>query len=104
MRKLLIIGVGLLGGSMGLSARKRKLADEVWGFGRHMGRLDQARKRGVISHATCDLKQACAGADLIVLCTPFTLFEPLLKRLAKWAPAECLVTDVGSVKGDWVGR
>jgi prephenate dehydrogenase len=103
MKKLVIIGVGLLGGSIGLAARKRKLANEVWGFGRDSRRLAAARKRGVISHATADLAEACAGADLIVLCTPFTLFESTLKKIAKLAPQGCLVTDVGSVKGAWVG-
>src|ERR1035437_1691561 len=100
MKKLVILGVGLLGGSVGLTARKRGLATQVWGFGRNARRLAAARKRGVISHATTDLRKACQGADLIVLCTPFTLFEATLKHVARFAPAHCLVTDVGSVKGD----
>jgi prephenate dehydrogenase len=104
VKKLVILGVGLLGGSIGLTARKRKLAEEVWGFGRDAKRLEAARKKGVLTHATTDLAKACAQADLIVLCTPFTLFEPLLKRISRLAPADCLITDVGSVKGDWCAR
>lgn len=104
MKKLVIIGVGLLGGSIGLAARKARLAREVWGFGRHPKRLAAARKRGVITHATTSLAEAVTDADLIVLCTPFTLFESTLKQIARLAPATCLVTDVGSVKGAWVGH
>lgn len=104
MNKLVIIGVGLLGGSIGLTARRRKLAKEVWGFGRHAKRLADAKKKGVLTHATTDLAKACEGADLIVLCTPFTIFESTLKKIAKFAPKDCLVTDVGSVKGAWVAK
>jgi prephenate dehydrogenase len=103
-KKLLIIGVGLLGGSIGLAARKRRLAEEVWGYGRKLSRVKAARRKGLLTHASSDLEEACSGADFIVLCTPFTLFESVLKKIAKFAPEACLVTDVGSVKGAWVSR
>lgn len=102
MNKLVIVGVGLLGGSVGLTARKRKLATQVWGYGKHAARLNAARKAGVISHGTTDLAKACAGAELIVLCAPFSVFEPILKKISRLAPKGCLITDVGSVKGAWV--
>lgn len=99
MKKLVIIGVGLLGGSIGLAARRRRLAGEVWGFGRDLGRLNAAKRKGCLTHATTDLAAACRGADLMVLCTPFTLFESLLRKISGCAPKGCLVTEVGSVKG-----
>jgi prephenate dehydrogenase len=103
-KKAVILGVGLLGGSIALALRKKRLASQVWGFGKNPERLRAALKRGVLTHAAATLPEACAGADLIILCTPFTLFESLLKKVALLAPASCLVTDVGSVKGAWVGR
>lgn len=104
MKKLAIIGVGLLGGSVALAAKRKRLAAQVWGFGRNEKRIQRAKKLGVITHATSDLRQACQDADLIVLATPFPLFESCLAQIAVYAPASCVVTDLGSVKGDWVSR
>ncbi len=103
-RKLVILGVGLLGGSIGLAARKRRLFSQVWGWGRSAARLKAAQRKGCLTHATTDLAAACRDADLIVLCTPFTLFESTLRQVAALAPPGCLVTEVGSVKGAWVAR
>ncbi len=102
--KVVILGVGLLGASLALALRKKKLAREVWGWGRHMARVSAAKRRGILTHATDKLDEACMGADLIVLCSPFTAFDGLLKACAYFAPANCMITDVGSVKGDWVKR
>lgn len=97
--RVVILGVGLLGGSLGLALRKHKLAKQVIGWGRDSARLRKARKLGVIQEAYTDLGLAVAEADLIVLCTPFDRFDELLQDLALLAPKGCIVTDVGSVKG-----
>lgn len=104
MKKLVVIGVGLLGGSVALAAKHRRLAKEIWGFGRRKARIQRAKKLGLLTHATSDLRQACKDADLIVLATPFPLFEFYLRQIAVYAPASCVITDLGSVKSDWVNR
>lgn len=102
-KRAVIVGLGLLGGSMALALRQRRLAKRVVALGRDLGRLRPALQAGLVDEISVDL--ACAkGADLIVLCGPFKLFEAQLKALAKVAPAACLVTDVGSVKGPAVAR
>ena len=98
-KRVVILGVGLLGGSLGLALRKKKLAAQVIGWGRDGARLRKALKAGVIQEAHTDLGLAVAEADLIVLCTPFDRFDSLLQDLALLAPKGCMVTDVGSVKG-----
>lgn len=102
-KRVVIVGLGLLGGSVGLALRQRKLAKRVVALGRDLGRLRPALQAGLVDEISVD--DACVkGADLIVLCGPFKAFEAQLKRLSKLAPAGCLVTDVGSVKGPAVAR
>lgn len=102
-QRVVIAGLGLLGGSLALALKDRKLAAKVVAWGRNAPRLKQAKAAGLVDEASTDV--ACAkGADLIVLCTPFEQFEGQLTQLAKAAPAGCLVTEVGSVKGPSVER
>jgi len=102
-KRVVVVGLGLLGGSLALALRKRKLAKHIVALGRDMGRLKPARAAGMVDEISVDL-ECVKGADLIVLCGPFKLFEAQLKVIAKVAPAGCLVTDVGSVKGPDVTR
>lgn len=101
-KKAVILGVGLLGGSLGQALKQRKLASTVWGWGRDPKKLALARRLGALDRGTTSLAEACAGADLIVLATPITAFRGLLKEVSGLAPSSCLVTDVGSVKGSLV--
>ncbi len=101
-RKVCIIGVGLLGGSLGMALKKRRLAGEVCGFGRDAARLALARRLKALDSSSRDLGQAARGADLVVLATPVPRFTEFLGKLALAAPLACVVTDVGSVKGAWV--
>lgn len=98
--KVAILGVGLLGGSLGLALKERGLAREVCGWGRREARLRKALQLGALDTATLDLGNAAGGADLVLLASPVESFIPLLKAVAKAAPKGCLVADVGSVKGD----
>jgi prephenate dehydrogenase len=94
LRKLTILGPGLLGGSIGLAARHRKLAGKVAVWARRPEAADEAYRLGAADEATTDLPRATAEAELIVLATPIGVMPELAKRL----PKECVVTDVGSVK------
>jgi prephenate dehydrogenase len=93
-----IVGVGLIGGSIGLAVRARRLASEVVGVGRDPGRLDQASRAGAIDRGTTDLGEGVAEADVVVVCTPVSQVAEDVGRVAETAPAHVLVTDAGSAK------
>ena len=69
-RKITIVGVGLLGGSLGLAIKKRRLAGEVAGYVRRAASIADCEKAGAVDFATTDLLAAVTNADLIILCTP----------------------------------
>jgi len=100
--KITIIGVGLLGGSLGLAVKRHKLAREVAGFVRRAASLKDCEKAGAVDYATTDLLAAVSNADLIVLCTPLARMRPLVKLMLPALKRGVIVTDVGSVKASVV--
>ena len=94
-----MVGVGLLGGSLGLALRKRRLAKSVVGFVRRPASVVECERLGAVDLATLDLARAVKGADLIVLCTPIAQMRPLVKQMLPALKRGVIVTDVGSVKG-----
>ena len=101
-RKITIVGVGLLGGSIGLAVRQRKLAREVAGFVRRAASLKDCEKAGAVDYATTDLLAAVSNADLIILCTPLAQMRSLAQQFLPALKRGAIVTDVGSVKADVV--
>ena len=97
-RKITIVGVGLLGGSIGLAARRRRLAGEVAGFVRRAASLKDCEKAGAVDFATTDLLAAVSNADLIILCTPLAQMRSLAQQILPALKHGAIVTDVGSVK------
>ena len=97
-RKISIIGVGLLGGSLGLAARQRGLAGEVAGYVRRPEAQRECEAVGALDYATNDLLAAVSGADLVVLCTPLAQMRPLTEQFLPALRRGAIVTDVGSVK------
>jgi prephenate dehydrogenase len=97
-RKLGIVGLGLLGGSVAGAAKERGLAEEVFGAARRRGPLEGALARGLVD-AIGDAEEAVTGADLVVLATPVSKMSGLLQALSPKLSPGTLVTDVGSVKG-----
>lgn len=96
--KATIIGVGLIGGSIGLAMRERKLAERVVGVGRRQSSLDRALEHQVVDEATIDLATGVADADIVIVATPVdSVVDDVAKALAA-APASALVTDAGSTK------
>jgi len=95
---LTVIGIGLLGGSVGLAAKRRGLAERVTGVARTENTLSLARQRGCADETTSDPLAAVAEADLVVLATPVSAIAPLLARLADHGLPTALVTDVASTK------
>lgn len=96
--RLVVVGLGLLGGSVAKGARTRGLAREIVGVGREVGRLRPALEDGTLDRAMTDGAAAVRGADLVVLAAPVWANEQLLAELWQVLPAECVVTDVGSTK------
>jgi len=97
-RKITIVGVGLLGGSIGLAARKRRLAGEIAGFVRRQKSIAECEKFGATDFATTDLLAAVSNSDLIILCTPLAQMRPLAEQFLPALKRGAIVTDVGSVK------
>ena len=101
-RKISIIGVGLLGGSIGLAVRKRRLAGEIAGFVRRPASLKDCERAGAVDYATTDLLAAVSNADLVILCTPLAQMRSLAQQFLPALKRGAIVTDVGSVKADVV--
>lgn len=93
-----IIGVGLLGGSIGLAFRRAFPRAVVVGAGRRQTSLDAALQKGCCHEATLEPLDAVAGADLVILATPVGAFGPILKQITPSLKRRCLVTDAGSTK------
>jgi prephenate dehydrogenase len=96
--KISILGVGLLGGSLGLAIKQRRLADKVDGFVRRTATIAECAKIGAVDRATRDLARAVEGADVLVLCTPIAQMRELTEQMLPALKPGAIVTDVGSVK------
>lgn len=98
--KLVIIGVGLIGGSFALAMKRAGLVRQVVGVGRSLDNLNRAIELGVIDAASQDPAQAVAGADLVMVATPVGQMGRVFDAIAPVLPAQAIVTDAGSTKGD----
>jgi len=101
-QKITLVGVGLLGGSIGLASKRRKLAREVAGFVRRTASLKDCERAMAVDYATTDLLAAVSGADLVILCTPLAQMRTLTAHFLPALKQGAVVTDVGSVKADVV--
>lgn len=93
--KVGIVGLGLIGGSLGLDLRSRGI--EVLGVSRRHRTCEVALVRGVVNKASVDLA-ALEATDIIFICTPLTAIAPTIKQLLPYLSPETILTDVGSVK------
>ncbi|WP_346771481.1 prephenate dehydrogenase/arogenate dehydrogenase family protein [Caballeronia mineralivorans] len=106
--KLVIFGVGLIGGSLARALRERSgAAGEVVGVGRSMKSVERALELGVIDSAVLldddrALEHALRDADFVLIAAPVAQTEPLLRRIAPFLDARTIVTDAGSTKNDAV--
>jgi prephenate dehydrogenase len=103
-KKITIIGVGLLGGSIGLTIKRRKLVREVAGFVRRAASLKECENAGAVDYATTDLLAAVSNADLVILCTPLARMRSLAQQFLPALKRGAIVTDVGSVKAGVVSE
>ena len=90
-----IVGLGLIGGSIGLDLRSRGF--DVFGVSSRQQTCDRAQARGVVSEASIHLS-LMAAADVVFICTPLGSIEPIVRDLVPYLSPHTIVTDVGSVK------
>ncbi len=96
-----IIGVGLLGASLGMALHECGMARRVTGVGRPGSEsLDIALRRGAVDEVATDAAAGVRGADLVVFATNISAFGPMMDVVATAAPPECIMTDVGSTKSE----
>jgi len=98
IKKLLILGPGLLGGSLGLAAKRHEIAKEVAIWGRNEESLRFAISIGAADTASLDIANAARDAQIVVFATPTRVFEQLASQVCAYLPKQAVVTDVGSVK------
>ena len=97
-----IVGVGLIGGSIGLALRDRKLAGRVIGVGRSAASLAEAKRLGTVTETTADLAQAVASADVVVVTTGVAVIPGMLDAVDAAVQPGTLLTDAGSTKASIV--
>ena len=97
-KRLTILGVGLLGGSIGLAVKAANLDCRIVGYGHRRLTLDTALNLGIIDEAFDSPAESVADSDWIILATPVGTFQSLLEQIAPALKANTIVTDVGSTK------
>ena len=99
--KITIIGVGLIGGSIGLAVKKRHLAKEVVGVFRRASTMKRALARKAVDRATLSVAEGVKGADLIIVASPVYFIPELVCKAIGHAEDGAIITDVGSTKA-WI--
>lgn len=97
-KQVTIVGLGLIGGSLGMAVRRQRLAREVIGLSRSRSTVRRAKQRGAIDEGTTDPRGAVRDAELVVIATPVDTIIPYAMRLARLMRPGSVLTDVGSTK------
>ncbi len=103
-RRLVILGLGLMGGSLAMGLRSRGQVEQVVAWGRSEPSLKRGLELGCIDRYTLDLAEALGGGDMVVIATPTLIAERVMDRLPGLLEPSCVVTDVASVKGNLLRR
>ncbi|HCL89940.1 MAG TPA: prephenate dehydrogenase/arogenate dehydrogenase family protein [Candidatus Atribacteria bacterium] len=102
-KKITIIGVGLIGGSLGLALKENRPNYKIIGVDRKEI-IEKAIAREAIDEGTVNLKEGIEEADIVIIATPVKTILDLLPKISPFLKKGCLVTDTGSTKGQIVGR
>lgn len=97
-QQISILGVGLIGGSIGLAAQKYQVAERVVGIGRKEEKLAQAQRQGCCTETTTDWEAGIREADLIVVCSPVEAIVPWVEQMVPFCKVGAVITDAGSTK------
>ena len=102
IKRLAIIGVGLIGGSLARAVRRAGLCEEIVGSGRDVAQLRKAVELGVIDRYDSDIASAVRDADMVVIAVPLGAMEQVLRALVGHVRPDTIITDVGSAKASVV--
>lgn len=100
VKKLVIFGVGLIGGSVALALKKAGVNTHIVGVGRTRNSLDEALNLGIIDVAESHIQAAVKDADVIMLAAPVAQTTQILKSIQPFLQPNTVITDAGSTKGD----
>ena len=98
LNQITIIGMGLLGGSIGMGCVQKRLAKKVVAVVRRESALDEVRGKNAADEVTLDIAAGVREADLIVLSVPIPTIPVMCETIGEHVPEGCIVTDIGSVK------
>ena len=98
LKQITVVGLGLLGGSISLSALRSFPRAKVVGYTHRPSTRAKARQLSVATQVVANLKSSVSSADLVILATPICTFEAIFSEIADVLPSGCIVTDVGSTK------
>ena len=98
MKKICIIGIGLIGGSLAKAIKKTHQSEIVFGYGRDEERLERAQKGNVIDQYSADIGEALDGANMVIVATPVGSYESILKKIKPYITKDMVISDVGSTK------
>ena len=101
---LIVVGVGLIGGSIGLAAKRSQRFGPIIGVGRDAAGLERAKTLGCIDEFTTDLQAAAKRADTVVFCTPVDRIAEQILASAPNCRSGTLITDAGSTKAEIVAE
>jgi len=104
INKIVVAGVGLIGGSVGLALKRAGFHGKIVGLGRRWSSLKKAIDAGAVDSATMDYKEALSDADLLLIGTPVDVIASIVKEAIKYVKKGCIITDVGSAKGQLVAE
>ena len=102
IQQITILGVGLMGGSLGLALKQNGFSGKIVGLGRKIERLEIAQSLKAVDKITTDFGQALLDTDLVVICTPVDQIVPMIERVLRSVDSSksLILTDVGSVKSE----
>lgn len=104
VHRVVIAGVGLMGGSVGLALKRAGFNGEIVGLGRRWSSLRNALNVGAVDSATLDYAEALENCDLLLIGTPVNITSTIISEAVKHTKSGCIITDVGSTKKQLMGE
>ena len=96
--KVCIVGLGLIGGSVGLAIKRSNISNQITGYARSNSTLERAIELGLVDKVEDNLKDAVNDCDLVILATPLSAFKKLVEEMSPFLKKDCIITDTGSAK------
>ena len=97
-KNVCIVGLGLIGGSIGLAIKRSNISNQITGYARSNSTLERAIELGLVDSVKDNLKDAVNNSDLVILATPLSTFRELVEEMSPFLKKGCIITDTGSAK------